>query len=67
MTVVACAGIIGIAVGSAYMMIFDMVSDTLLFCWLKDTEDGVTEFAPKQLRNITGPPVRKAGQKDGVF
>jgi len=67
MYVVICGALIGCVVGSAYMFIFDMVSDTLLFCFLTDTEDGVTEFAPKPLRNIAGNPTRKRGQKNTAF
>jgi len=69
MVVVAVGAIIGLIVGGAYMFIFDMVSDTLLFCWLTDTEDGVTEFAPAPLRNLIGASggKRKSGQKDTAF
>jgi len=67
MVVVVAAGIIGLVVGSAYMFIFDMVSDTLLFCWLTDNEDGVTEFAPEPLRNLIGHPKRAKGGKNTAY
>jgi len=56
--VVAATGAVALLVAAAFMFVFDMTSDTLLFCWLCDTEDGVTEFAPKPLRNLIGSPPR---------
>lgn len=65
--VVVLSGVIGLVVASSYMFIFDMVSDTLLFCWLTDNEDGACEFAPKALRNICDPHGMKKKGADAAF
>lgn len=54
MVIAVAAGVVGFIVAAAFMLIFDMVSDTLLYCWLTDTKDGVTEFAPAPLRDLIG-------------
>jgi len=66
--VVVFCGIICMMVASAFMHILDMVSDTLLFDWLVDADDGVTEFAPKAMRDLLkGQPKRglTGGQPGG--
>lgn len=51
--VVVVAGLISLLVAGAFMFIFDLVSDTLLFCYLDDMKDGKPEdYAPKQLRDL---------------
>jgi len=52
MVVVVVAGFLSFLVAASFMFIFDMTSDTLLFCWLADGEDGTTEYAPKPLRDL---------------
>lgn len=63
--VVANAGL-AFLISAVFMTMFDMTSDTLLFCWLTDTEDGVAEFAPKPLRNLVGPPLRGEAAHDAA-
>jgi hypothetical protein len=63
LTIAGVSLFIGLVIGSSYMFVFDMVSDTLLFCWLTDASDGVTEFAPKALRGIVDPHNMSQAQK----
>mmetsp|Transcript_1893 Transcript_1893/g.4831 ORF Transcript_1893/g.4831 Transcript_1893/m.4831 type:complete len:712 (-) Transcript_1893:40-2175(-) len=52
--VIGVAAFISFGVAAAFMFIFDIVSDALLFCWLVDQEDGKAEYAPKPLRKVFG-------------
>lgn len=66
LVVAVATGVVGLIVATAFMLIFDMVSDTLLYCWLTDTRDGVTEFAPLPLRNLIGES-SKGMKSDSTF
>jgi len=50
--VIVVSALISFGVAGAFMFIFDIVSDAMLFCWLVDQEDGKTEFAPAPLRKV---------------
>jgi hypothetical protein len=58
MIVVVVGAMIALSVSSSFMTIVDITSDTLLFCWLTDVDDGNDEFAPAPLRNLIGQPQR---------
>jgi len=59
--VVVVATILSFIVSSAFMFTIDMTSDTMLFCWLADTEDTHVDFTPERLRELLGSPKRGAG------
>lgn len=64
--VVAVALLLSNLVATVCMAAFDMTSDTLLFCWLHDTDEGAAEFAPAPLRALLGPPRRGEAAGEGA-
>merc|ERR1712007_38902 len=58
MVVVVVCGVIAFAVATAFMFIIDITSDTLLLCWLSDTEECGVDFVPKSLKDLIDKPLR---------
>eukprot|EP00930_Biecheleria_cincta_P081055 TRINITY_DN6965_c0_g1_i1.p1 TRINITY_DN6965_c0_g1~~TRINITY_DN6965_c0_g1_i1.p1 ORF type:complete len:1501 (+),score=370.60 TRINITY_DN6965_c0_g1_i1:71-4573(+) len=54
--IVAAAGLFSAGVASCFMSLFDVVFDTLLFCWLSDNKQEEVIFAPGQLVDVLGDP-----------
>jgi hypothetical protein len=52
--VTVISGLISMAVSTVFMWTLDLVSDSLLFCWIVEGEDDRTHqtYAPKALRNV---------------
>merc|ERR1740117_1727477 len=63
--IVVVASFMSFTISTAFMFMFDMTSDTLLFCWLVDREDGDAEYAPKSLRDEIGAPKRVPQDQQG--
>ncbi|CAJ1442432.1 unnamed protein product [Effrenium voratum] len=58
--VVVAVGVLGASVASCFMGLFDVVFDTLLFCWLSDVKPtGNVVFVPPSLQAALGPPPRR--------
>lgn len=54
--VIVAVGLLSGAVASSFMSLFDVVFDTLIFCWLADLQPTETVFVPHSLLNALGQP-----------